>query len=173
MTEMNRQKLTASSEFTSRDLRTALGKFATGVTVVTTAGEDGPVGVTVNSFSSVSLDPPLILWSLARTSSRLPVFEQASHFAVHVMNHQQEDLCRAFSRDARAFDSLSMRQNQKNIPIIEDCLACFECTRHAVHAGGDHLIFVGRVEAVTLTHTDPLIFFDSNFGAIEANAGRA
>ena len=173
MTEMNRQKLTASSEFTSRDLRTALGKFATGVTVVTTAGEDGPVGVTVNSFSSVSLDPPLILWSLARTSSRLPVFEQASHFAVHVMNHQQEDLCRAFSRDARAFDSLVMRQNQKNIPIIEDCLACFVCTRHAVHAGGDHLIFVGRVEAVSLTHTDPLIFFDSNFGAIEANAGRA
>lgn len=173
MTEMNRQKLTASSEFTSRDLRTALGKFATGVTVVTTAGEDGPVGVTVNSFSSVSLDPPLILWSLARTSSRLPVFEQASHFAVHVMNHQQEDLCRAFSRDARAFDSLAMRQNQKNIPIIEDCLACFECARHAVHAGGDHLIFVGRVEAVSLTHTDPLIFFDSNFGAIEANAGRA
>ena len=173
MTEMNRQKLTASSEFTSRDLRTALGKFATGVTVVTTAGEDGPVGVTVNSFSSVSLDPPLILWSLARTSSRLPVFEQASHFAVHVMNHQQEDLCRAFSRDARAFDSLAMRQNQKNIPIIEDCLACFECPRHAVHAGGDHLIFVGRVEAVSLTHTDPLIFFDSNFGAIEANAGRA
>ena len=173
MTEMNRQKLTASSEFTSRDLRTALGKFATGVTVVTTAGEDGPVGVTVNSFSSVSLDPPLILWSLARTSSRLPVFEQASHFAVHVMNHKQEDLCRAFSRDARAFDSLAMRQNQKNIPIIEDCLACFECARHAVHAGGDHLIFVGRVEAVSLTHTDPLIFFDSNFGAIEANAGRA
>ena len=173
MTEMNRQKLTASSEFTSRDLRTALGKFATGVTVVTTAGEDGPVGVTVNSFSSVSLDPPLILWSLARTSSRLPVFEQASHFAVHVMNHQQEDLCRAFSRDARAFDSLAMRQNQKNIPIIEDCLACFECARHAVHAGGDHLIFVGRVEAVSLTHTDPFIFFDSNFGAIEANAGRA
>ena len=173
MTEMNRQKLTASSEFTSRDLRTALGKFATGVTVVTTAGEDGPVGVTVNSFSAVSLDPPLILWSLARTSSRLPVFEQASHFAVHVMNHQQEDLCRAFSRDARAFDSLAMRQNQKNIPIIEDCLACFECARHAVHAGGDHLIFVGRVEAVSLTHTDPLIFFDSNFGAITANAGRA
>ena len=170
---MNRQTLTASSEFTSRDLRTALSKFATGVTIVTTAGEDGPVGVTVNSFSSVSLDPPLILWSLARTSSRLPVFEQASHFAVHVMNHQQEDLCRAFSRDARAFDSLAMCQNQKNIPIIEDCLACFECARHAVHAGGDHLIFVGRVEAVSLTHTEPLIFFDSNFGAIEANAGRA
>lgn len=173
MSEMNRQKLTASSEFTSRDLRTALGKFATGVTVVTTAGEDGPVGVTVNSFSSVSLDPPLILWSLARTSSRLPVFEQASHFAVHILTRQQEDLCRAFSRDARAFDSLAMRQNQQNIPIIEDCLACFECARHAVHAGGDHLIFVGRVEAVSLTHTDPLIFFDSTFGAIEANAGRA
>lgn len=173
MSEINRQKLTASSEFTSRDLRTALGKFATGVTVVTTAGEDGPIGVAVNSFSSVSLDPPLILWSLARASSRLPVFEQASHFAVHILNYQQEDLCRAFSRDARAFDSLAMRQNQQNIPIIEDCLACFECARHAVHAGGDHLIFVGRVGAVSLTHTDPLIFFDSTFGAIEANAGRA
>ena len=117
MTEMNRQKLTASSEFTSRDLRTALGKFATGVTVVTTAGEDGPVGVTVNSFSSVSLDPPLILWSLARTSSRLPVFEQASHFAVHVTEPPARRIMyRAFSRDARAFDSLAMRQNQRTYP---------------------------------------------------------
>ena len=172
MSQMNRRKPTASNEFTSRDLRAALGKFATGVTVVTTAGADGPVGVTVNSFSSVSLDPPLILWSLARTSYRLPAFERAGHFAVHVLTRQQEDVCRAFSRDARAFDSLPMRQNRRNVPIIEECLACFECARHDVHAGGDHLIFVGRVEAVSLTHTDPLIFFDSAFGAMEVNAGR-
>lgn len=148
-------------------LRAAMCKFATGVTVDTTQGPDGPVGITVNSFTSVSLDPPLILWSLGKSTNRLSAFEHAKHFAVHVLGDQQRDLCMNFTKNSDAFDQNSLAHTAQGAPIIQDCLARFDCTRHAVHQGGDHLIFVEEVLDVHVTDTAPLVFFDRSFGGFE------
>lgn len=166
MTAPMRQPLKPAVD--AKDLRAALSKFATGVTVVTANSPRGPVGITVNSFSSVSLDPALVLWSLGKSSNRLAVFEEATDYAVHVMSGAQRDLCLGFTRDAQAFDPAGTTLSAKGVPLIENCLARFECTRHAVHEGGDHLIFVAQVEAVHTGEAAPLVFFNSGFGAFQA-----
>lgn len=149
-------------------LRKAMSKFATGVTVVTAKGPRGWVGMTVNSFSSVSLSPPLVLWSIGRQSTRLPVFKAAEISAVHVLNHRQHDVCMDFTRNAHAFDREGVRINSSGMPEFDGTLARFECRRHAVHDGGDHLIFVAAVTNVTMSDTQPLIFFNGAFGSFEA-----
>lgn len=147
--------------------RAALSKFATGVTVITAAGSEGPVGITVNSFASVSLDPPLVLWSLGKTSNRLEVFEEAQHYCVHILARDQQELCWAFTRDATAAGKTQLGTTPHGVPIFDGCLARFECSAHAVHDGGDHRIFVAHVDAVTISDTAPLIFFDRAFGGFE------
>ena len=152
---------------TDRAYRDALGCFATGVTVVTVPGTDGPVGMTVNSFSSISLDPPLVLWSPAKTSHRFPQFNAASHFAIHVLKDDQTQIALDFARDSNAFDRLTWHENTSGVPLFDDCLARFECTRHAAHAGGDHIILVGKVERASLVSGSPLVFATGEFGGVK------
>ncbi len=137
---------------TETDFRRALGQFATGVTVVTTlvpGDEPGgrPEGVTVNAFASLSLDPPLILVCLAKTTRGLAAFETAGHFAVNVLSETQRNLSVAFSRPgANRFGGVSWSTWTSGCPIFDGCVANLECARIARHDGGDHVIWIGRVE---------------------------
>lgn len=138
--------------------RNALGTFATGVTVVTCNSADGPIGITANSFASVSLDPPLVLWSPARSSSRYPYYAEAKHFAIHILAAEQAHLSGAFVRGGSGFEGVDITFNEAGVPLIPGTLARFECETHATHDGGDHLIIIGRVGRVTTRLGDPLIF---------------
>jgi len=149
---------------TARAFRDALGQFTTGVTIVTCEGETGPVGITANSFASVSLDPPLVLWSPARASRRFPAFEAANNYAIHVLAACQSHVCGAFARDGAAFDAVDWSRNDRGVPLIDGCLARFECTRQAVHDGGDHLIIVGRVDRAAIGPGEPLLFSKGAYG---------
>jgi len=151
---------------TARAFRDALGQFATGVTVITTQTNNGPVGITANSFASVSLDPPLVLWSPARSAGRFAVFEGAQHFAIHVMGAAQAALATAFVRDGAAFGGLDWAAGASGAPLIEGCLARFECERHAVHDGGDHAIVVGRVLSACHLPGAPLLFVAGRFAEV-------
>ena len=154
----------APGEDTARLFRDALGRFATGGTVVTCQGETAPLGITANSFASLSLDPPLVLWSPAKASTRYVPFRDAERFAIHVLGEEQKDLCMAFASKDSDFSAVNWVEGAHGLPMIDGCLARFECTRHAVHDGGDHALVVGRVEAVTLREGDPLIFAKGAFG---------
>ena len=147
-----------------KGFRSALGQFATGITVITCAGPDGPVGITANSFASVSLDPPLVLWSPAKSSSRYGVFMAAEHYAIHVVSTQQRDLCQGFVKDWDAFGSAEWSTDANGTPLIEGCLARFECTKAAAHDAGDHTIIVGRVTGCLLGQGEPLIFASGQYG---------
>ena len=152
-----------------RAFRDALGRFASGVTIVTARGaQGGPVGMTANSFASVSLDPPLVLWSVDRASHRFPVFAEAPAFAIHVLAEHQRDTALAFARDARAFDGHPWWPNAQGVPVLDDTLARFECRTHAVHDGGDHAIVVGYVERAKLADGAPLVWSDGDFGRFTA-----
>lgn len=148
----------------TRAFRNALGAFATGVTIVTCDTKDGPLGITANSFASVSMDPPLVLWSPARASRRFAAFEAAEHYAIHVLNEEQQHFCTAFASDGGNFRDLAWAPSDKGVPLLEGCLSRFECTRHAIHDGGDHAIIVGRVESVTVCEGDALVFSGGSFG---------
>ncbi len=147
-----------------RAYRDALGKFATGVTIVTCNSEVGPLGITVNSFASVSLDPPLVLWSPARASKRCAAFEAADHFAIHVLNDTQQDHCHVFAKEGGNFQDLDWSPSEHGVPLIEGCMARFQCVRHAIHDGGDHSIIVGRVIAASVQDGNPLVFSRGSFG---------
>ena len=152
------------SKDTEREFRDALGRFATGVTVVTCATEQGPLGITANSFASVSLDPPLVLWSPARASRRFPAYEAAERYAIHILGDDQIDLCRRFSRDGFDFDGLDWAHDADGVPLIDGCLARFDCARTAAHDGGDHLIVVGRVLEAEHREGAPLLFASGSYG---------
>ena len=152
-----------------REYRHALGCFGTGVTVVTTMTPQGPMGFTANSFSSVSLDPPLVLWSVAKDSDRFPVFDGARFSAIHVMAAAQLPLARRFARNGRDFDGVDWDLNPEGVPVLEGCLARFECEAHANHDGGDHRILVSRVRRVLLAEGAPLIFALGRFGGLAAS----
>jgi flavin reductase (DIM6/NTAB) family NADH-FMN oxidoreductase RutF len=151
--------------FTDRELRNALGRFATGVTVVTTMTRDGPLGITVNSFSSVSLDPPLVLWSPARKSTRFPAFEASSHFAIHVLAADQQPLAEHFARDGD-FGDIPHAPGIGDAPLLDGAVARLECLHAAAHDGGDHLIVVGEVLRITETEAPPLLFHRGRFLAL-------
>ncbi len=140
--------------------RTALGRFVTGVTVVTAVAETGePVGLTANSFNSVSLDPPLVLWSLSRRSASLPVFERASHFAVNVLSVEQKALSDRFARrDVDRFRGVSWHPGAGGAPVLAGCAAVFECRCEQRFEGGDHVIFLGHVERFDHEERTPLAF---------------
>ena len=158
---------------TQRDLRDAFGLFATGVTVVTAVRPDGtPVGVTANSFASVSLEPPLLLWCLSNGSSAAPAFTHGAPFAVHVLAHQQLDLALNFAR--RSHDKFEVERHWRNKaqpPQLADALCRFDSKVHAVHAGGDHLIIVGAVLGVACAPGAPLAFHGGRFGNFSADRG--
>lgn len=150
-----------------RLLRDALGRFATGVTVVTARESGGgePVGITVNSFASVSLDPPLVLWSAARASLRHAHFSEAPAFAIHVLREDQFDLADRFVQYDRGFDGLHYTLNEAGVPIFDQALARFECVTEARHDGGDHTIIIGRVTRFEFAPAgEPLVFAHGTYG---------
>ena len=147
--------------------RDALGRYATGVTVVTCNTADGPLGITANSFSSVSLDPPLVLWSPARASKRFDAFVAAQHFAIHILGAEQHHYCQTFATEGRNFSTLDWHQGAHDVPLIDTCLARFECDRHAVHDGGDHAIILGKVTSATVGEGAPLVFARGSYGRFE------
>jgi flavin reductase (DIM6/NTAB) family NADH-FMN oxidoreductase RutF len=152
----------------STKLRNAFGHFATGVTIITTRNADGgPVGMTVNSFSSLSLDPPLALWSLARASVNFDVFHSATHFAVHVLGTDQSPLARQFAtKDIDRFLGVTTTLCMSGVPRLNEYHACFECETHARYDGGDHSIIIGRILEVDEQAGDPLLFYRGRFARI-------
>lgn len=148
----------------ARALRAALGRFATGVTVITTATGTGPLGITANSFASVSLDPPLVLWSPAKASGRFGPFTECRAFAIHVMGDDQADLAAAFVRQGDAFDGLDWRADADGTPLLRHCLARFHCMLETMHDAGDHVIVIGRVLSATHREGAPLVFSGGRFG---------
>ena len=149
-----------------RTLRDALGSFATGVTVVTCVDEDArPFGLTVNSFTSVSLDPPLLLVCVAKQARCAPALTSASHFAVNVLQTGQRPASIRFStRDEDRFGATPWSTGETGAPLLMDSLGVFECERHAVHDGGDHDILVGRVVRASFdAKMDPLLFFRGSY----------
>lgn len=157
------------SPATARAYRDALSCFGTGITVVTTQTDDGPVGMTANSFASVSLDPPLVLWSPAKSSWRHDKFVAAKHFAVHILGVEQKDLAQAFAKDPFAFDQCVWAPSDNGTPLIENCLSNFECRTEAVHDAGDHSIIVGRVILAYHREGTGLMFKQGKFGRFEPN----
>ncbi len=156
----------ASRAMACRAFRDALGGFATGVTVLTALAPDGqPVGVTISSFNSVSLQPPLILWSLACDSPRLEAFRRAQHYAVNVLAADQAWISDRFaSRDPDRFSGVRTIAGLGGVPVLDGCLACFECSSEAHYPGGDHIIFVGRVDRFSRhEQVEPLIFHDGRY----------
>jgi len=151
----------------SASFRGTLGAYVTGVTLITTKSPEGPVGIIANSFASVSLDPPLVLWSPAKASKRFDLFSRSQHFAIHVLAANQREVCEAFVRSKAAFDICSWEPSQNGIPLVEGALAIFECDLHATHDGGDHDIVVGHV---TRCHHRgagaPLVFHSGKYGKV-------
>ena len=151
----------------ARAFRDALGAYATGVTVVTVPSDDGPIGITANSFASVSLDPPLVLWMPAKSSKRFNYFSGAPHFAIHVLDAHQQDICNGFTKDKHAFDALDWTTGANDVPLIDGCLARFECTLEAEHDAGDHTIVVGRVTKAAVRDGLPLLFQAGRFVSLK------
>jgi flavin reductase (DIM6/NTAB) family NADH-FMN oxidoreductase RutF len=155
----------APNEAPHRALRDALGTFATGVTVVTGLDPEGrPMGLTVNSFNTVSLDPPLIVWSLSLTSPNLGAFERASHYAVNVLAADQQWLSERFAqRNDDKFAGLDAVAGLGGAPLLGGCCAAFECRNETRQPGGDHLIFIGRVERYRANPKEPLVFHGGRY----------
>lgn len=151
---------------TPRTYRRALGQFATGISVITADAGDGPALVTVNSFASVSLDPPLVLWSLRRASRSLGVFQAASHFAVNVLSADQVEVATRHARSAPAEDPSRHdgARGRGEAPLLPGVAASFECRRTAEHDGGDHVIFLGEVEHYRCFDRAGLLFSQGHYG---------
>ena len=151
-----------------QSLRSCLGRFATGVTVVTYDGPDGRHGFTANSFTSVSLDPPLVLFCVARTSSTWPRIERARKFAVNILGEHQEELCRLFSKKgADRFGQTDWHPGVGGSPVLHDVIAYLDCEFWAEYDGGDHIIVVGRVLDLGTPHdAGPLLFFRGKYGRL-------
>ena len=147
-------------------LRRVLGRFATGVAVVSTRTADGRLaGLTVNSFSSVSLAPPLVLWSLRRDASLFPVFTATGHWAINVLSAEQLPLARQFcSPLVDRFAGVQVSEGLGGVPLLPDTIASLECSAWQTLDGGDHVIFLGRVERCTTAEGSPLLFHGGAFG---------
>lgn len=154
------------SQDRQKALRRAFGCFGTGVTVVTVETENGPLGMTANSFSSISLDPPLILWSPAKNSKRHDFFVNAENFCIHVLSAHQLSLAEHFATQGSDFSQIDWGAGPLDAPAISGCLAEFHCTTHAVHPAGDHSLILGEVKHVMQSEEDApgLLFDKGRFG---------
>ena len=155
-----------SSPIDPRDFRNALGTYGTGVTIITATAADGrPYGITCNSFASVSLNPPLVLWSLGIYSSSLAVFQNASHFAVHVLGNSQQALANKFAKSTEdKFAGVDWTPGLGNAPVLAESVANFQCRSVNRYYGGDHVIFLGAVEAYAYNSGEPLLFARGAYG---------
>lgn len=151
--------------FDTRHFRTALSQFATGVTVITTRLPDGSMlGLTASSFNSVSLDPPLVLWSLAKSANSMPAFSANSHYIVNVLSIDQAALAEQFaSRKKDRFEGVSFTLSETGHPILTGVSAWFECHNRSRYPEGDHVIFVGEVERCEFEPLRPLVFHSGEF----------
>lgn len=152
--------------FSKSEFRAALGMFATGVTIVTTRTEDGqPIGLTANSFNSVSLEPPLVLWSLSQAAASLAAFRAGSHYAIHVLAADQRELAERFAtRGADRWQGVDPLPGAGGVPLIAGAAATFECFNRSRYDEGDHVIFVGEVERCTWREgASPLLFHGGRF----------
>lgn len=155
----------SSNEIDLTEYRRAMGCFATGVAVVTAVDKNGAkVGMTINSFNSVSLQPPLVLWSIANDSQSFAAFVEAEHFAVNVLAIHQRDICEQFAaRGDDKFNGLDCSDGIAGVPILPTYSAVFECRAEHRYDGGDHTILVGRVLRFEDRKTDPLIFYRGHY----------
>lgn len=157
----------ASAEpFSERDFRNALGRFATGVAVVTALAPDGSkLGLTISSFNSASLTPPLVLWSLMKTAASMPVFEQISHYAVNVLGAPQKELALQFSRKGvDRWAGVGYQLGASGVPLLDGAIASFECRNRSRYDEGDHVILVGEVEHCRYqSGIAPLLYHGGNF----------
>ena len=155
------------------DFRRVLGQFATGVTIITAMDGDEPAGVAANSFTSVSLDPPLVLFCVGRTSSTWPRIESARKFAVNILGEHQEEVCRLFAtKGADRFGQVSWRLGVGGSPVLDECIAFLDCEFWNEYDGGDHIIVVGRVLDLGVTHdAGPLVFYQGQYGRMVAFDG--
>ncbi len=158
----------SDSDEAKRAFRDALGQFCTGVTTMTGVSADGePIGMTVNSFSSLSLDPPLILWSIADTTPSFKCFMPGDPFAVNVLASDQQDLAMQFAKSgADKFDGVTALDGRRGVPLLIGCVAYLECDVEARHPGGDHDIIVGRVCRVYNVGKEPLLFHGGAFQSL-------
>lgn len=162
---MRRHRSILPAEAPSRALRNALGRFATGVTVITTRTEAGKLeGVTANSFSAVALHPALVLWNLSTAAPSLPSFLGARYFAINVLRAEQRALSQHFARPAAdKYDGITFRPGLGGCPVLEDPLAVFECEQFRTMACGDHFVIVGEVREARYADGEPLIFSSGRY----------
>ncbi len=153
-------KQAPSSAIDPAELRRCLGSFVTGVTVITVLDDDGkPIGMTANSFNSVSLDPPLIVWSLRTNARTFPVYSKAKRFNVNILSEDQVDVSNRFAKSGPdRFDGVAITAGIDGLPLIDGCSAYLECRTEATYPGGDHLLFLGRVERIVGSARKPLAF---------------
>ncbi|WP_115935463.1 flavin reductase family protein [Aestuariispira insulae] len=159
--------------FTALDFRSACGQFATGVCVVTGMLDNkSPVGVTINSFSSVSLEPPLVLFCLDKNALSFDAFSIASRFAVNILAEDQQALSNNFARQSDdKFADIDYQVTEEGVPVLENCLTVMECRMYAVHDGGDHQIIVGEVSRIRKQREDarPLLYFRGGYNALASD----
>lgn len=165
---VNRQiiKTRIMTSFNSKDFRKALGTFATGITVVTTFSDtSGPVGITVNSFTSVSLEPPLVLWCLDNNADSYQDFANGNNFAIHVLHEEQKNLSDNFAfKDSNKFSDIEWATSKVGTPVLRDFSSCFECEVEDKYSAGDHLILLGRVLKFEMRDNNaPLIYYEGNY----------
>jgi flavin reductase (DIM6/NTAB) family NADH-FMN oxidoreductase RutF len=156
----------AAPNFSSQEFRNALGMFATGVTIVTARAPNGDLmGLTANSFNSVSLAPPLVLWSLANSASSMAAMSAASHYAINILGADQQDLAMRFARKGLdRFADVAFMEGIAGAPLLKDAIATFECFNRSRYNEGDHVIFVGEVERCAyLAGASPLLYHGGNF----------
>jgi len=159
-----------SLSFDATTFRRTLGMFATGIAVITARGRDGkPIGLTVSSFNSVSLEPPLIVWSLSNTSNLRAELENCTHYAVNVLAEDQQDISNRFaSRADDRFEGLEWEEGLAGIPLLPGCCAVFEVCNTQRLPGGDHVIFIGEVERCDRSEQAPLVFFGGKYRELAA-----
>ena len=160
-------KFSASQQF-----RHALGHFTTGVTIITTTDRNGrPVGITANSFNSVSLDPQLVLWSLSTNTSSFKAFNESNQFAIHVLGEHQQALSSKFATPkSDRFAGLNYDTGMNGLPLLPDYLALFQCEVAHRYNGGDHIIMVGRVLHFDTQKGEPLLFHRGDYAQLAASA---
>ena len=148
-----------------KQLRRVLGQFATGVTVITTTGRDGAkIGMTANSFSSVSLEPALILWNIAKTATNVDEFRACEYFAINILNDQQEQISNHFAKSsADKFSAIDKVEEILGVPVLSDALATLVCKNHQWIEAGDHYIVLGQVEQCSVNSAKPLLFQNGQY----------
>ncbi len=159
-----------NTDFNKAEFRKALGRFATGVTIITTLDKQGKaVGVTASSFNSLSMNPPMILWSLDKSAYSLPAFEHTPYFNVHVLGTRQDALSNRFAKPGTdKFNGIKTSKGLGGVPILPECSALFECKTAHHYAGGDHVIIVGEVIKFRRNNEAPLVFHGGQYAGIDS-----